>query len=192
MEAHSQGSMLCQLGQAQGPSGNQAASLKQAAEVEPSELFAFKECQDLFRTRLREPLLRIISQLTGLRLHVLWHRPLDFQGPGEMPVLCPRARQRAGAKGRQPKSAVLLAAALEARLVPGQPRPAVHRGVWRHQLLCLPSGGQGLPAHAGLAGEGGVSVLPHPTGSATGETPVPVARNPFRPPPSITRRRWRV
>ena len=88
---------------AQGPSGYQAASLKWAAEVEPSELFVFKECQDLFRTRLREPLLRIFSQLTGLRLHVLWHRPLDFQGHGKKPVLCPMARQRAGTKGRQPK-----------------------------------------------------------------------------------------
>jgi AraC-like DNA-binding protein len=88
---------------AQGPSGKQAPSLKEVAEVEPSELFAFKECQDLFRKRLREPLLRLIAQLTGLRLHVLWHRPLDFQGPGERPVLCPRVRQRAGAKGRQPK-----------------------------------------------------------------------------------------
>ena len=88
---------------AQGPGGNQAASLKWVAEAEPSELFVFKECQDLFRKRLRDPMLRLIPQLTGLPLHVLWHRPMDFQGPGEMPVLCPRARQRAGAKGPQPK-----------------------------------------------------------------------------------------
>ncbi|MGD0262237.1 MAG: AraC family transcriptional regulator [Verrucomicrobiota bacterium] len=74
-----------------------------AAEAEPSQLFAFKECQDLFRTRLTGPLPRLIAQLTGLRLYVLWHGPLDCQGPGAMPVLCPRARQRAGAKGRQPK-----------------------------------------------------------------------------------------
>src|ERR1035441_6331346 len=88
---------------AQGPSGNKAASLKGVAEVEPAELFAFKECQDLFRTRLTEPLLRLIPQLTGLRLHVLWHRPMDFQGLGAMPVLCPMARQRAGANRRQRK-----------------------------------------------------------------------------------------
>jgi AraC-like DNA-binding protein len=73
------------------------------AETEPAEFFAFKECQDLFRTRLTGPLLRLIAQLTGLRLRVLWHGPLDFQGFGERPVLCPRARQRTGAKGRQPK-----------------------------------------------------------------------------------------
>ena len=77
--------------------------MKWVAEAEPSELFAFKECQDLFRKRLTGPMLRLIPQLTGLRLHVLWHRPMDFQGPGERPVLCPRARQRAGANGRQPK-----------------------------------------------------------------------------------------
>src|ERR1035437_3920428 len=67
---------------AQGPSGNQA--LKWVAEAEPSDLFAFKECQDLFRTQLTGPLLRLIPQLTGLRLHVLWHRPFDFQGLGAM------------------------------------------------------------------------------------------------------------
>ena len=90
---------------AQGPSGNQAPPLKSVAEAEPSELFAFKECQDLFRKRLTDPMLKLIPQLTGLRLHVLWHRPMDFQGPGEMPVLCPRARQSrkaGGANGRQP------------------------------------------------------------------------------------------
>jgi len=88
---------------AQNRSGNQAASLKWVAEVEPSELIAIKECQDLFRTRVTEPLLRLIPQLTGLRLHVLWHGPLDFQGPGEMSVLCPMARQRTGAKGQRPE-----------------------------------------------------------------------------------------
>ena len=88
---------------AQDLSGNQAASLKWVAEVEPSKCFAFKECQDLFRTRLTEPLLRLIAQLTGLRLHVFWHGPSDFQGPGEMLVMCPRARQRTGANGSQPK-----------------------------------------------------------------------------------------
>jgi AraC-like DNA-binding protein len=94
---------------AQGPSGSQAPSLislKWVAEVEPSEFFAFKECQDLFRTRLTEPLIRLIAQLTGLRLHILWHRPIDFQEPGEMPVLCPRARQSrtaGGANDQRPK-----------------------------------------------------------------------------------------
>ncbi|MGD0061588.1 MAG: AraC family transcriptional regulator [Verrucomicrobiia bacterium] len=58
----------------------------------------------MFRNRLREPMLRLIPQLTGLRLHVVWHRPLDFQGPDELPVLCPRARQRTAANGRPPRS----------------------------------------------------------------------------------------
>ena len=88
---------------AQGPSRNQAASLEWAATAEPSELFTFKECQHLFRARLTKLLLRVIAQLTGLRLYVLWHRPLDFQETGERPVLCPRVRRRAGANGRRPK-----------------------------------------------------------------------------------------
>jgi AraC-like DNA-binding protein len=88
---------------AQCPSESQTPSLTSAAEAEPPEFFAFRECQDLFRKRLREPMLRLIPQLTGLRLHVLWHEPLEFQGPGAMPVLCPMARQRAGAKGRPAK-----------------------------------------------------------------------------------------
>ena len=88
---------------AHGPSGNQAASWNRAAAVESSDLFIFKQCQDLFRTRLTEPLVRLIPQLTGVRLHVLWHGPVDFHEPGEMPVLCPWARQQMGAKGTWPK-----------------------------------------------------------------------------------------
>ena len=88
---------------AQCPGGNQAPSLKLAAEAESPEFFAFKECQALLRKRLTGPRLRLFAQLTGLRLHVLWHNPLDFRGVGAMPVPCPVARQRAGAKGRQPK-----------------------------------------------------------------------------------------
>src|ERR1039457_3902580 len=88
---------------AQGSNGNQAASLKWAAAVESSQLFAFKECHDLFRTRLTGPLIRLIAQLTGLRLHVVWHHPMDLQGSNAMPVLCPAARLRAGANGRQPE-----------------------------------------------------------------------------------------
>jgi AraC-like DNA-binding protein len=77
--------------------------LEGVTDAESSALFAFKECQDLSRTRLTKPLLTLIARLTGLRLRVLWHDPLDFQGPGEMPVLCPRARQRAGVKGQRAK-----------------------------------------------------------------------------------------
>ena len=87
---------------AQGPSSNQTASLKSVAEAEPSALFAFKECQDLLRTRLTGPMLRIIPQLTGVRLQVLWHRPLDDQKPNESPIPCPQARQLASANRGQP------------------------------------------------------------------------------------------
>jgi len=85
------------------PSGNQAPSLKLAAEAEPPEFVAFKACQDLLRKCLTGPRLRLFAQLTGLRLHVLWHGPLHFQGPGGAPGLCQMARQRAAAKVRQLK-----------------------------------------------------------------------------------------
>jgi AraC-like DNA-binding protein len=88
---------------AQSPSGDQGQSPPGVAEVEPLGLLAFKECQNLFRTWLTGRLLRLIPQLTGLRLHVLWHRLSDFQEPGEMPILCPMVRRRTGAKGQWPK-----------------------------------------------------------------------------------------
>ena len=114
--------LKCFIGSAvQGPNGNQAASLKWVVEVEPLELFAFKEHQDLLRTRLTGPLLRLIPQLTGLRLHVLWHRPMDFHGPDERPVLCPQARQRAGANGRQPNPDIRCRGCLQRRW-----KPALH------------------------------------------------------------------
>src|ERR1039457_2972032 len=72
---------------AQTPSGYQAQPLLLAAEVEPSGFFAFKECQALFRQRLTGSLFRLIARLTGLRLHVLWHGPLDFQALRARPVL---------------------------------------------------------------------------------------------------------
>jgi len=81
----------------------EATSLPGVAEAEPSELFGFKECQHLFRQRLTAPLLRLFPQLTGLRLHLLWHRPSDFPAPGEVLVLCPRVRQRTGAISRRLK-----------------------------------------------------------------------------------------
>ena len=70
------------------------------AETGATDLVAFNQCQDLLRPRLTKPLLRLIPQLTGLRLHVLWHRPLGFQVPGAAPVLCPMARRRTVARAR--------------------------------------------------------------------------------------------
>jgi len=34
----------------------------------------------------------LFVELTGLRLHAVWHQPLDFHKPGESPALCPTAR----------------------------------------------------------------------------------------------------
>ena len=88
----------------QAPIQKPAASMQQVAAAEGSGKFSeFCEFQDLFRTRLDAPLLKLIGKLTGVRLHVLWHHPLDFQGPGEVPALCPKARQRTSANRRQPQ-----------------------------------------------------------------------------------------
>ncbi|MGP8199845.1 MAG: helix-turn-helix domain-containing protein [Limisphaerales bacterium] len=59
----------------------------------------------MLRKRLTGPLLKVIPQLTGLRLHVLWHKPLEFKVP--TPVLCPMARQRAVTRIPQPKRCVV-------------------------------------------------------------------------------------
>ena len=85
------------------PGGSQGALLTGAAKDAPLSLFTFKEWRDLCRTRLTRPLRGLLPRLTGLRLHVLWHRPTDFQGAGRALLLCPRARRRAGARGRQPE-----------------------------------------------------------------------------------------
>ena len=83
------------------------------------------------------------------------YSPIDRPAPLRLvasPVGLPGTRcnarpvpEGAPTSGRQWPAAqmlrVLLAASLETHLVPGQPRPAVHRAVWRHQLLCLPSSG---------------------------------------------------
>ena len=54
-----------------------------------------KECQELLAPRLDKPLLRAFWRLTGLRLHVLWHDPIEVLRPGgAAPALCPSARQQ--------------------------------------------------------------------------------------------------
>ena len=83
------------------------------------------------------------------------YSPTDRPAPPRLvapPVGLPETRRNArfvpdGAptSGREWPTAqvlrVLLAALLETHLVPGQPRLAVHRAVWHHQLLCPSSGG---------------------------------------------------
>ena len=105
---------------AQCPSESQAPSLKSAAEAEPSEFFAFKECQDLFRTRLTEADAQNYSPTDRPAPPCLVASPV---GLPRDPVQCPScARWRANGRariGRQPKRcAVLLAASLETRLAP--------------------------------------------------------------------------
>ena len=87
----------------QGSSVTCVPSLKSTAAVGPLKLFALREYQNLFRKQLNETLITLVTKLTGLRLHVLWHQPLDFRRPNELPVLCPQARRRTSLNGRQPE-----------------------------------------------------------------------------------------
>jgi len=70
--------------------------------VERLKFSALKQSQDLLRRRLNGPLLRLVPQLTGLRLNILWHGLLDFRECGPISVLCPTAQRRLNAKRRQP------------------------------------------------------------------------------------------
>lgn len=76
--------------------GNPAVLKKHTA----SRFSAFKESQDLLRTRLTGPLVKLMFQLTGVRLHVLWHQPLDFSETSPVIIPCPKAHQAIGSSGQ--------------------------------------------------------------------------------------------
>lgn len=50
------------------------------------------DVRSLLASLLNGPLLERFQQLTGHRLHVLWHEPHEFHNPATTPVLCPVAR----------------------------------------------------------------------------------------------------
>lgn len=77
-----------------------------AAAESSAEFSAFYELQARLRSELDKPVLRLIGDLTGVRLQVLWHRPLDDQKPNESPIPCPQARQLASANRGQPARCV--------------------------------------------------------------------------------------
>jgi AraC-like DNA-binding protein len=66
-------------------------AITEAAARKCAEL---KECQDLLSARLNQPLLCMFQKLTGLRLHVLWHDPLESLRLHPTLVLCPAAIHR--------------------------------------------------------------------------------------------------
>lgn len=83
------------------PSHNESAlSGSEAIPVAAGQNYAgLKECQELLNPRLNQPLRCLFRKLTGLRLHVLWHEPLEFLARDSAPVLCPTAIHR-GKQGR--------------------------------------------------------------------------------------------
>jgi len=74
-----------------GDSGGAFSSTDGAPLREP---IAFKEIQDLFQDRLNPGLIRLIARLTGVRLHIWWHGPLDFPMAGQTVTGCPAESQR--------------------------------------------------------------------------------------------------
>ena len=57
------------------------------------KILALRECQQVIETRLNESVHQSFRQLSGLRLHVVWHEALACRSPDRLPVVCPLARQ---------------------------------------------------------------------------------------------------
>ena len=59
---------------------------------------ALEQYQRLLKRRLGKPLQDLFHQLTGLRLHLWWHKPGPELSPGAVRKLCPRLTQGRAAK----------------------------------------------------------------------------------------------
>jgi AraC-like DNA-binding protein len=58
-------------------------------ESEAAELLLRKECQNLLKKRLREPIEKLLLELTGVRLDVIWHQPWHAHNhKSQAPLLC--------------------------------------------------------------------------------------------------------
>lgn len=64
------------------------------------QLISLRKCQDLLGQRLRGPTENLFHQLTGLRLHAVWHQPLKPHKPLDAVELCPAARTKDEATDR--------------------------------------------------------------------------------------------
>ena len=64
-----------------------------------TQLRDFKKCQDLLKSRLSGHIENLFLEMTGLRLHAEFHRPLDFVKPGEGLALCPAVRRKRNLNG---------------------------------------------------------------------------------------------
>jgi AraC-like DNA-binding protein len=71
-------------------------------EAGAAQLLRLKKCQDLLKRRLSGPMKNLFVELTGLRLHAVWHQPLNFHKPGDELRLCPTARGKCDPNGKLP------------------------------------------------------------------------------------------
>jgi AraC-like DNA-binding protein len=72
------------------------ASFRQFAAVSAAELAGFKSVRELLKVRVTSSFLHRFKRLTGLGLHVLWHRSADFYGAVQPAVFCPAWKQLHG------------------------------------------------------------------------------------------------
>jgi AraC-like DNA-binding protein len=59
-----------------------------------TEMFLLQAATSTLRQRLAQPERELFRELTGLKLHVFWHTPLDWSGLGTPQILCPCACQQ--------------------------------------------------------------------------------------------------
>lgn len=60
--------------------------------MEADELWRFKISKDFLKTQLCGQFAKLVRELTGLQLHVLWHEAISRNKSGGAPKLCPKAR----------------------------------------------------------------------------------------------------
>jgi AraC-like DNA-binding protein len=73
---------------------SRVVALGQDADAAPP----LEEYHSLLKQRLDKPLLTLFRQLTGLRLHLWWHKPGPELPPSALRKRCPHARQRRSAR----------------------------------------------------------------------------------------------
>ena len=78
----------------EGANGFGAATPRQ----EDAAALALEQHQKLLKQRLARPLLDLFHQLTGLRLHVWWHKPGSELPPSALRKLCSQTREGRSAK----------------------------------------------------------------------------------------------
>jgi len=86
----------------QGDAANRVGSSSRnpATEAALASALEIKECKDLIEARLSQSMIRLIHQLTGVPLHVIWHGSGEREKPGKRVAQCPAEPPKVSAKSR--------------------------------------------------------------------------------------------